>query len=810
MKKLSVKSLCIILCLMFVLPIVCFAAAAEDDEPVVPVALPDFTVEPEDNATLPFRLVSFYDNEGGVDEDDGFYYLFLPNSLDASSIKVRYSFEAEDISGDTLIEWNPDESYFVLNATNDAEVHVDDDLLRVMRSSLPSMNIVLNEGQSLDTIHADKEAKIKGQVAIDGAKNNSYNLSYTNIEMKTRGNTTFWPDKKPYQIKFDKKTDLFGMGKAKKWILLANYYDGAFVRTKVFFDLAEEIGLSYTSKSVFVDLYIDGDYKGVYQLIEKIEVGSTRVNLTDEYGVILEMESSQRIEAGDICFSSCVFNKPFVYKDYVYDFEDTSTQERRDKIDQIMESVEERINEFEFAMDEKYPDWDTISSMIDVDSFILYYFLCEYGEQVDCTLASTYFYMDSATDVIHCGPVWDFDRVCAFNDPVPKGSDYLKNITYFTDQYRCEWYKELFRNPEFAKRAGELYDERIRAAFDTDKVNGMIDSYIEQLMPSLRMNHVKWVVFYNRDYTSDELLPDGTTEERVAYTVNSIKSILSNKKSYMDKAYGADMPVLNYRDYDTVGSNEKNYTGGCMTYNWYVTGLSFELIDSMFDGGIEYRLNVNGTLTDTVRDGARAMSSSGYQRANGLYLNLYGNVANYYTVQYKVYMNGTWSNWSKDGAFCGRSNSSNGRYQISRVVARLIRKNPIQYSAIHKLGEGIGETTDIEVVGNEYEVNSVPFRAGYEFTGWYTDADCSVPADASFVAEDSDYYLYAGFEERPTIPGDVNGDGEVTAKDILALKKYLVGLDDDTNVVIEKNADLNGDGDITSRDSRAIKQLLVA
>ena len=270
MKNLFNKFLAILIVVTFVVPAFAATSSAAAEDSV-------FFIRPEDNAGLTFSV-------GSYEKSSRESYMFLPNTVDASSVTVRYSGNFASVTGDAVTEWDAEEKTIRVDTTVATAINAGSRRLIFMQSALPSMSIVLNEGESIDTINADKEARIGATAAICGTEGGEYDLAPLAIEMKTRGNTTFWPDKKPYQIKFDKKQDLFGMGKAKKWILLANYYDGTMVRTKVFFDLADEIGLDYTGKSAFVDLYIDGDYRGVYQITEKIEIGSTRVDLKDEYG----------------------------------------------------------------------------------------------------------------------------------------------------------------------------------------------------------------------------------------------------------------------------------------------------------------------------------------------------------------------------------------------------------------------------------------------------------------------------------------------------------------------------------------------
>ena len=80
-------------------------------------------------------------------------------------------------------------------------------------------------------------------------------------------------------------------GKAKKWYLIANMYDKTQIRNKLAYDLASDIGMAYAQESTFVEVYLNGVYKGCYQLCESIGVGDTRVDIdTDGNEFLMEFE----------------------------------------------------------------------------------------------------------------------------------------------------------------------------------------------------------------------------------------------------------------------------------------------------------------------------------------------------------------------------------------------------------------------------------------------------------------------------------------------------------------------------------------
>lgn len=97
-------------------------------------------------------------------------------------------------------------------------------------------------------------------------------------EIRGRGNTTWSMPKRPYRLKLARSTPLAGMPADRDWALLANYADKTMVRNRLAVGLGEELGLAYSPRSVFVELFLDGSYEGVYEMYEHIEIGSSKID----------------------------------------------------------------------------------------------------------------------------------------------------------------------------------------------------------------------------------------------------------------------------------------------------------------------------------------------------------------------------------------------------------------------------------------------------------------------------------------------------------------------------------------------------
>ena len=106
------------------------------------------------------------------------------------------------------------------------------------------------------------------------------------VNIRARGNSTFHPEKKPYRLKFDEKQEMLGLngGRAyKSWVLMADYYDGSMLRTFGTFKFAKALmeNKYYSSDCTHVEVYLNGDYRGVYLLCEQTQINRGRIDLPE-------------------------------------------------------------------------------------------------------------------------------------------------------------------------------------------------------------------------------------------------------------------------------------------------------------------------------------------------------------------------------------------------------------------------------------------------------------------------------------------------------------------------------------------------
>ena len=124
----------------------------------------------------------------------------------------------------------------------------------------------------------DKQTKINANFVI--VNEGKVNIKKTGT-IKLRGNLSLNSEKKPYLIHFDEKTKILDMpAKAKKWTLIPNMYDKTLMRNILGYQMSFIFGLKYSPSCRYIDLILNGDYRGNYLICDKIEVGEDRVDIT--------------------------------------------------------------------------------------------------------------------------------------------------------------------------------------------------------------------------------------------------------------------------------------------------------------------------------------------------------------------------------------------------------------------------------------------------------------------------------------------------------------------------------------------------
>ena len=324
-----------------------------------------------------------------------------------------------------------------------------------------------------------KEDYVLGTLSISGGEEFP-DLSITEMKIRGRGNSTWWQGgiwgKKPFQIKFENKTEILRMPKDKKWVLLAEISDISLIRNKLSRELANISRFDYVPQSKYIELFINNEYAGVYLVGQKVEESSSRVNIgKDGYLVEIDTNKDGRIKEEDVYFRSNVWSS--YYGESVFNIKEPNIDYNNAEFDLI----KNHINLFESALfGEEFKDPDLgYRSYIDIPSFIDWYLVNEIAKNQDAQRYSSIFFNYIPGEKIKMGPIWDFDL--AFGN-VDYSSANDSEGFWIKDNL---WYKRMFEDPYFIdlarERLGHYYNH-------LNELLLKIDSYQEYLAKGQQKN----------------------------------------------------------------------------------------------------------------------------------------------------------------------------------------------------------------------------------------------------------------------------------------------------------------------------------
>lgn len=330
---------------------------------------------------------------------DNDHYFFLPSSVDDAKIEVYNSYSDSIYINNVEIKPHKIKSIkYDLNKNYKVKVKNKIYTLKILKSNAEVALYINNDnadlkGTDLITyINSNKKLHASADSMIIDSKGNANRVSIKKI--KGRGNSSWRRKKRSYNIAFDKNVSIDNMKSGKKFTLISNYIDNTLSRNRILYDLAYDVGVSYSPDSRYADLYVNNIYKGSYLITEKINVGKN--SLINDKDVSFLIELSFVADKDDIYFGTDYGQKVIIkYPD--------------DVDDDIKEYVKSKFDEFYNKLLNNSSD---LKNIADIDSIAKFYLINELGKNWDCGVNSLYFVYkkDSKGDYkFYASPVWDFD-----------------------------------------------------------------------------------------------------------------------------------------------------------------------------------------------------------------------------------------------------------------------------------------------------------------------------------------------------------------------------------------------------------------
>ena len=473
------------------------------------------------------------------------------------------------------------------------------------------------------------------------------------ITARGRGNASWGFPKKPWRIKFAdgkshhmlKGSSMESPAKAKKWTLINNYGDKTLMRNCLAFEVSKRIGAPYTPWCQPVDVIMNGEYKGCYQLCDQVSVDKNRVPVTEMEtwdneepeltgGYLIEIDAYASQESSWFTSNR---NNPVTIK---HPGDEDITTQQHNYIQNYFNLMESSV----FASNYTDPE-NGYRKYLDIESFLKHFLIGEFSGNMD-TYWSTYMYKEREENQFHVSPSWDFDlafdndqRIYPVNgrgDWAYRGGSAAGNMKSFvsrllSDNAADQQLKQIWKD----SRKEGLLDEKTLVAY--------VDSMAQEMDASQRLNFIRWPILNSRVHQNVSALGSFDAE------VDVLRSYIPTRLAWIDNYIGynpgtlytdstyfvstpeqliefslavaggaqysncyleADIDMEGYNDqFQPIGAQKSSFRGvfdgqGHRILNLHITGADFTGLFGTISGG--------ATISNLILDSSCSISGANY------------------------------------------------------------------------------------------------------------------------------------------------------------------------------------------------------
>lgn len=462
--------------------------------------------------------------------------------------------------------------------TDEEGVWLAKDGTHVMQSDLRALFLFsadpVNEGRAFIENcerHVNRTTGSMAIIAQDGTVDHADDLR----QIRGRGNGTWLNEKKPYQIKLEKRADLLKTGideeKARTWVLLAEAGDKTLLHNRLAFDLALELGMETASRSEYVDLYYDGEYRGIYLLAEKVEINEGRIDELDYEDLIKRWNRNIGIldlETLDINTKVNKYGQPYRYIDgladslfvdagaYLLEMESPNGNTLSDRCwfraddygyialknpenasRPMVLYVSERLMEARQTLRNGgvHPEnGRIITDDFDIDSFARLALLNELAGNMDgFTWSSTFFVLPAGEKRFEAGPPWDFDLAWRYlADGTNAGGRSFKD--------REGWLPEFYGCEAFSDQMKKVWTEELYPHIQNVVLGGGEGAYVQSLEAYESMIHTARLM-------NEKLWPQAAADTRLVHEaayeadMRLMRQFITERSAWLNEVLTADV-----------------------------------------------------------------------------------------------------------------------------------------------------------------------------------------------------------------------------------------------------------------------------
>lgn len=320
------------------------------------------------------------------------------------------------------------------------------------------------------------------------------NFTDSKLEIKVRGNSTAQDSKRPYRLKFGKdvkdaagnviethKHDMLGLGYAKRnWTLLTNHKDKSLLHNALTYHVGKAVGMDFCPGYKFVDLVINGEYRGNYQLSDHVEVGGNRVEVDEETGWFIEaargdMVEEPLVETAGLRMS---IKNP-----------EPATADEVAKLKTDVSAYFQRLNHFWGIYStpcsmEEFVSTSGWTQYIDEESLAKFYVGINLTDDYDGFMTVKMY--READGKLKFGPLWDKDLAYGnWQNHGKLAEEYQPGYTF------CDHMARMMTDPYFVKKVHDLLHKVVNAGF-VKNMQDQIYAMGTEITESQKLNQSKW------------------------------------------------------------------------------------------------------------------------------------------------------------------------------------------------------------------------------------------------------------------------------------------------------------------------------
>ena len=359
--------------------------------------------------------------------------------------------------------------------------------------------------------------------------------------------------KKPYRVKFNSKIEMpRGGSKAKKWTLIPSYGDKTLMRNILAFDISRRFEMPYTPYCQAVDLILNGEYKGCYELCDQLEVSKNRLNIdemveadtigdTVSGGYFYEYDGQMNFKSlsgwqklsdkgkatYDVGFYTSVYNNPITIKS---PNEDVMQQVQYEYLRSYLDEVELKNNDLDAGL----------IDCLNFDSFARFFIISEFVANTD-TFFELYQYKKRGDNHVYFGPIWDCDlgfdndnRTHTYlSNPDATGWTFENGGSAIEDWNSCGAMRTYAANLLKYAQATQSLEENwayVRASrvISNDSLQDLITVLADSLDMSQKLNFKRWPILDAIVHNNYQALGSYDAE------VGTIRSYIPRRIEWMD------------------------------------------------------------------------------------------------------------------------------------------------------------------------------------------------------------------------------------------------------------------------------------